>query len=549
MPAYCPNCDRHVDAPGDACPACGTKVLRVREGSLVGQVLDGRYEIQGRIGKGGMGEVFLARQRIIDRVVALKVLRRELTEQPDLVQRFLREARAMGRLSSPYTIRLFDFGITGEGLPYFTMEYLEGEPLSARLEREHRLDVGTAVEMTLQVCESLSEAHAKGILHRDLKPENVFLVTTEGGGWQVRVLDFGIAKILGSDDDGSSTKTGQFVGTPRYIAPEILNGARADARADLYAVGVMLYEMLTGEAAYQGSTALEILTAKMTRTPTHLSALDPEGVLSADLCELVMAAASHDPDLRPASADDLAARLRAVVGKAGAAPGAVAVEPPLPRPPSAAPDPQQAVTRVRLETAVREGSSGPGDKAVPAPTVGEPLARALATDGRRRVVTLFVVAATLVIGAVALWLVVGAHPQPPSPSPSSAIAPKAATEVPRVAPSTQPLPTPPVVPPEPPVSGPASAAMAPTAAPLVPVAPPPAPTAVQAARRPVVPASTGVATKASAPKVERAKDDAAAPGARSEGGGAGLFELKPVERPKGKNPFELKPVGGGSTSP
>ncbi len=264
-----------------------------------GTIVDGRYRIVELIGEGGMGKVFLAEHVEIGKRVALKVLHQSYSRMPDLVERFRREARAASKIGHPNIVDVTDSGSTDDGAAYFVMEYLEGVELGSVIEREGALDVARALRIGTQICRALAAAHSAGIIHRDLKPENVFLTVRGGTSDFVKVLDFGIAKTTEAEEarDRRLTSPGMAMGTPEYMAPEQAAGRPADQRCDVYALGAILYEMLTGVPPYQGENFMEILTKKATLDPvdpTHLRSTIP-----ATVGQLVLQAMSRNPDDRP----------------------------------------------------------------------------------------------------------------------------------------------------------------------------------------------------------------------------------------------------------
>ncbi|HVS04396.1 MAG TPA: protein kinase, partial [Thermoanaerobaculia bacterium] len=267
----------------------------------------GPYRILRLLGAGGMGEVYEAIDSRIDRRVAVKVLPRALAADPDRLRRFQQEARAVGALNHPNLLSLFDLGEV-DGLHYLVTELLEGESLRARL-AEGPLAVRQAVEVAGQTAEGLAAAHERGIVHRDLKPENLFL-TDEG---RVKILDFGLAKLAALEGDpGWESRTGAVVGTAAYMAPEQVRGERADARADLFALGAILYELLTGESAFRRGTAIATLNAVLDEEPPRLARLDPE--IPAPLATLLRGCLEKEVVRRFQSARDLAVVLRSLSG-------------------------------------------------------------------------------------------------------------------------------------------------------------------------------------------------------------------------------------------
>jgi tRNA A-37 threonylcarbamoyl transferase component Bud32 len=269
--------------------------------SLVGRVLDGRYRVERLVGNGGMGAVYLATQLAVERDVAVKVLRRVSTDEEAAQRRFEREARTVSRLTSPHTVVLHDFGTLPEGARYMVMEYLEGRTLAERLE-EGRPALDEALEVVRAIAESLAEAHALGIVHRDLKPANVMLCSSHDGV-RVKVLDFGIAAWRDADAPASEATPG----TPGYIAPEALAGTPADARADVYALGVILYEMLAGRRLFDDTSSSALLHAQLHDDPAPLRELAPDAPDALrKLCHRCIA---REPRLRPRDAREVLAEL------------------------------------------------------------------------------------------------------------------------------------------------------------------------------------------------------------------------------------------------
>jgi len=246
----CPQCNSQFLGNAERCPIDGS-VLRDQADSLIGRVIGGRYRIQGRVAEGGMASIYKARQEQLERTVAVKILARMLSEDPVHKERFLREARAANRIHHENVIDITDYGETEDGLVYLVMEYLEGESL-ADLVTRGPVTLQRAAQILHPVCRGLQRAHDLGILHRDVKPENIFLEKRDEGGENVKILDFGLAQVLG---DKRLTTAGQVFGTPEYLSPEQAMGTEVTGRADLYALGVVFYEMMTGRLPFTGSTA------------------------------------------------------------------------------------------------------------------------------------------------------------------------------------------------------------------------------------------------------------------------------------------------------
>ena len=231
-------------------------------GWLVGDTI-GRYQVQRLIGEGGAGEVYLAEHTIIHTSVAIKVLTGLAANNPELYTRFVREARATNTIVSPHVPRYYDFGQLGDGRPYAVMEYFNGETLNAYIARRGALPLAEAIDILRQLAEGMCAAHKIGVIHRDLKPDNIFLVPKPSGGMHVVILDFGIAKLVGpSDSENGVTRAGLFIGTPHYCAPEQISGARVSEATDVYALGVIAYELLSGRRPFDGE-GLEPLGTKL----------------------------------------------------------------------------------------------------------------------------------------------------------------------------------------------------------------------------------------------------------------------------------------------
>ena len=239
----------------------------------------GNYQAMALLGEGGMGAVYLAEHPGIGRKVAIKVLRSEMDHDPQLLTRFLNEARAANAIRHPNIIEVLDSGTTDKGASYLVMELLEGEALSARLRRLSRLDEKSAVDIAMQTALGLGAAHAKGITHRDLKPDNLFIIPepTDASRERVKILDFGIAKLHKLAGDSLKTRTGTLMGTPIYMSPEQCLGTReVDHRSDVYSLGVIVYEMLTGKPPFLSEGFGELLSMHLHEPPPSLRQFAPQ---------------------------------------------------------------------------------------------------------------------------------------------------------------------------------------------------------------------------------------------------------------------------------
>jgi serine/threonine-protein kinase len=270
---------------------------------LCGLVLDDRYEILRRIGAGGMAAVYEGRRKGLDRRVAVKILRPELAENESNVRRFLREARSAASVDHPNVVSIEDVG--GASRPvYFVMEYLEGVDLRGALRSHGRFDWPRTRELALQIVAALGAAHAKGIVHRDVKPANCFVVREPGQPEVVKVLDFGIAKVLEDSQDYTHvTATHGIVGTVAYMAPEQAKSGTVDARTDVYALGTMLYEMLAGTVPFPDKNPFVVIGRLLGESPMPLRMHRPD--LSIEIEALLMTCLEKDPDARFQSMDAL----------------------------------------------------------------------------------------------------------------------------------------------------------------------------------------------------------------------------------------------------
>lgn len=272
--------------------------------SFVGRTLDEKYLVEEPLGAGGMGEVYRARHLSMDRPVAIKFLHQRLVEDEAARGRFQTEARAAVKLRHPNAISVTDFGQTAEGIVYIVMELLEGRTLRETLSREAPLETARAISIMLQASDAVAAAHEAGIIHRDLKPANILVTQSADQPAVVKVLDFGIATFSADDDDDATAlaQTHSVIGTPRYMSPEQHNGNDLTAAADVYSLGVILYEMLTGMVPFSGATPAEI-AQKHANNPPH----PPREVVAAipeDVEHVVLHALQKQPVDRPANAGE-----------------------------------------------------------------------------------------------------------------------------------------------------------------------------------------------------------------------------------------------------
>lgn len=303
--ATCETCGTPAAEGARFCLSCGVALTaEAATDSLLGIRLDGRYVLESLIGEGGMGRVYRARHAELRKAVAIKVLRPELSRSTAFVERFRREARAAGRLDNAHSIRVLDSGQTPEGVVYLVMELFVSENLAKILGREGALRVERAVNITSQILVALADAHNAGILHRDLKPENVLVALGPDLQELAKVCDYGIAKIAGEVDD-RLTVTGSQFGTPLYMSPESSRGEVTDARGDLYSVGAILYEMLTGSPPFDGPNPLAIARAHSEDLPVPVRQRAPLRAISKDLESVTMKALEKGRAERYQTADEM----------------------------------------------------------------------------------------------------------------------------------------------------------------------------------------------------------------------------------------------------
>ena len=282
---------------------------------MIGTVLSGRYRLEAKLGSGGMSTVYLARDTTLDRAVAVKVMHREMSEQADQLQRFRQEARAVAKISHPNVVAVIDAGEDG-GHPYIVFEYVEGETLKQRINRIGALDAQEALAYAIEIARGLTVAHARNMVHRDIKPQNV-LIDSEG---RAKLTDFGISRQL--EQDGM-TATGRVLGTTDYVAPEQAMGHPADQRSDIYSLGVVLYEMLTGQVPFSADSQVGVAMKHVNEELPDVQQRRPE--LSAAAAMTVERATAKDPAERYQEVgemiDDLSTALEVEAARAGAATG------------------------------------------------------------------------------------------------------------------------------------------------------------------------------------------------------------------------------------
>jgi serine/threonine protein kinase len=312
----CPQCGNGCDESHKFCPLCGFPISQIAdkapaEDPFINRTLPGGYVILDLVGIGGMGRVYRAEQRMLGRTVAVKVIHPHLLGDESASARFIAEARAASRLNHPHSVGVIDFGKTDDGQLYLVMEFLRGRDLARVAYEEGPLPIRRILDVMRQALAALAEAHHLGIVHRDLKPENIILEPLRAGGDFVKVVDFGLAKIVEGPRPAITTP-GIICGTPDYMAPEQGRGAVIDARADVYAMGIILFQLLTGRLPFEADTPTQVVLMHLSIPPPDPRQVSPERNIPESLAIVVARALSKEPDDRFASATDMAQALLAI---------------------------------------------------------------------------------------------------------------------------------------------------------------------------------------------------------------------------------------------
>jgi serine/threonine protein kinase len=295
----CPQCGNEYELDQRFCPKDGStlKAQGGSDGNLVGQIIADRYHIVQKLGEGGMGQVYLSQHVRMKRKSAVKVMNPGMVHDPDAISRFNREAENASQIAHPNVAAIYDFGETSDGLIYLAMEFIEGEPLTKTLKTIGALPASRAANIAKQVADGLSAAHDLGIVHRDLKPDNIMIAKARDGSDQVKIVDFGIAKAMESNEQ-KVTRTGLSIGTPEYMSPEQLAGDKLDHRTDIYSLGLVAFSMFTGHLPFPSVTSKEALIMRLTDRPRTLAQIRTDIAWPAALQTVMDRALANDADER-----------------------------------------------------------------------------------------------------------------------------------------------------------------------------------------------------------------------------------------------------------
>jgi serine/threonine-protein kinase len=410
----CPQCGSEYPANARFCEIDGTALRSAAGGSdLVGSIVADRYHVLKKLGEGGMGQVYLAEHVKMGRKSALKVMHPSMKADVDAISRFNREAANASRIAHPNVASVYDFGETSEGIIYLAMEFVDGPPLTSVIEQQGALPPKRAADIVRQAADALAVAHDMGIVHRDLKPDNIMLARTRDGGDLVKVVDFGIAKAAGNEAQ-KVTKTGLVVGTPEYMSPEQLSGDKLDGRSDIYSLGLVAYNMLTGKLPFPSDSAQESMIMRLTDRPKPLAEMKPDRAWPADVQAVMDKALEREVAKRYQTATEFGMALykaidrmpetiaselgTAVIGAVAAADAATT---------------QIPATRVSSASPSASPAASMGGVAAPAALPPHSAAAPIAPAKRSKVPIMAAVAAAVVVfGVVAAKMAGGGAPKP-----------------------------------------------------------------------------------------------------------------------------------------
>ncbi len=306
----CLECGAEYNDDVTECTKDGTKLSKVLDKLKSGDMFAERYEIQKTLGAGGMSTVYLANHVLMNKLMAVKLLHDHLASDVSAVQRFQREAQTVTLLSHPNILAVHDFGLSPDGLAYLVMDYLEGASLQEYIALKSTVHWQKSCQFFLQICSGLQHAHIKGIVHRDLKPGNIMMVKDESKNYVLKIVDFGLAKMCGDDSSQRLTQTGEIFGSPLYMSPEQCQGLLLDHRSDIYAMGIIMYETITGSPPFKGKSVIETFQKQIVEPPPPI----PQALgVPAKLANVIYQSLAKEPDDRPQSAAEIADMLNEIL--------------------------------------------------------------------------------------------------------------------------------------------------------------------------------------------------------------------------------------------
>lgn len=315
----CLECHRQFTGLVASCPHDNTILVPAAQDPLIGTKLDGKYEILSVLGTGGMGVVYKGKQELMDRIVAIKMLLAHHLNDTHSVKRFLHEGKATCKLKHPHIITVYDYGVSPQGQPYIVMDFLEGTPLSDQIRKEGQIGVDRSMSIFKQAALALEHAHSQGVIHRDLKPSNIVLIDFDGNKDYVKVVDFGVAKLI--EDAGTEmqrlTQMGEVCGSPVYMSPEQCQGMPLDPRSDIYSMGIVMYETLTNKLPLLGKTLVETMHKHIMEPPTPFSESRPDLYIPERVEQVIFRALAKNPEDRQQSMKQLATEIDMAIPKRG----------------------------------------------------------------------------------------------------------------------------------------------------------------------------------------------------------------------------------------
>ncbi len=315
----CLECNRQFTGVVKACPHDGAALVALARDPMIGTCLMGKYDIIDVIGHGGMGVVYKGRQVLMERTVAIKMLQSQHIADSQSVQRFLREGKASCRMNHPHVITVYDFGITPQsGQPFIVMDYLQGISLADPIKQDGQVSVERSIKILTQATDALDHAHRAGVIHRDLKPSNIMLIEYEDEKDFVKIVDFGVAQLIGAGGEQQRlTQMGEVCGSPVYMSPEQCQGLELDVRSDIYSMGIVIYETLTGRLPLIGKTMVETMSKHITDMPPRFTEIRPDLYIPERLEAVIWKAMAKDPANRHQSMAELCRDLDTAIPKPG----------------------------------------------------------------------------------------------------------------------------------------------------------------------------------------------------------------------------------------